>query len=255
MSTSAVTSPIKCIKVGWKHRYYEEDVYFQQKGAEGGIKKLQLQSNNLYHVEDVIKLAKAQFKNPKAVEFLNQSTVRFGWFNGEHIPEFFNSCNKKVGIFSYFAINNYPLTKHLYLLSTHDENYLSDTTTYEQHCASEQENLLNNTISTSTKNLMNIEGQNNTNNRILQDCTQNKVNLLSKYQEMPQQDCIMKLRPITSLINEHSQMDLIVVASEKLKDLYYNRAQVSYWHTSTSKYSGEIFATECTKKDIFLRVL
>lgn len=339
MSTAMSISPTKVLKVGWKHRYYDDDVYLQQKGSEGGIKTIKLQSNKTYHVEDIIKLATAEFKNPKAVEFLSQSSVRLGWFNGEHIPEFFNSRNQKVGIFAYFAINNFSSSKHLYLLSTHNENYLADTTTYEQYCAAEQENLSVNISSTPKINSININGANKNNNRVLQDCnTRNKVNLLDKYRENPQKDPstlmeneidneniqiqlkndvfentpnkvrhldehqenllqdsleltenediqiqvndvtfestqnkvnpldkfekISQKQPLKPQENgpklicepEGGQMQLSDVASKKLKD-YYNTAFISHWYTSQSRYSGEVFASESSKKDMYFKIL
>lgn len=119
---------LRTISVGWKHRYAESDPYMQQKHPIGGIKKISLQSEKLYTVQDIVDKVEPLFTNAKAKELFRKSKrpIKLGLFQDFGIANFVDGKNKEIGLFEFFSLHNLSFTKNnLYLFTTIKEKYVS----------------------------------------------------------------------------------------------------------------------------------
>ena len=75
----------------------------QQRAPKGGIKKLTLQSNKIYSVDDVIRLGTSLFTSPFAKDRLEKSDVKLGCYSTDIIfDSFSNDQGAEIGILDYF---------------------------------------------------------------------------------------------------------------------------------------------------------
>lgn len=96
-------SKLKAVIIGWKHRYSETSRYISQKGRSAGNREFKLDVNNVYSVKDLIDMGKQAYKDERAQDLFNESSVELGFYNEQVIPEFTLANGIKCGLWEYYT--------------------------------------------------------------------------------------------------------------------------------------------------------
>ncbi|XP_044585540.1 probable serine/threonine-protein kinase samkB [Cotesia glomerata] len=110
---------LKTLHIGWKHKQSKDEVYKQMRDPIGGIKKLDLDRNISYSLDQIKILCVAAMENSYNKEIVTDSVIHLGNYQGEIFSNFTNPTEKKIDFWEFsdrLKCKNSQL--RLYLLTT-----------------------------------------------------------------------------------------------------------------------------------------
>lgn len=250
-----VTPRSKTINIGWKHRYFENETYQQQKRSKGGIKKITIQSDKIYSVKDIIELAVLEFKSEFAKDRISKSNIKLGTFNDVMFVKFCNSKDEEIGIVDYFEFHSIKLNnQNLYIFTTTRFDQLPEMLKYGNDSNGNESN--DEDSEQDKENDLSISpGKGNSNSPVLRSTVPRLKEDIS--QQIKEKENLVR-KMISAEFekkDERQQEDQQVIDLFKNSIYCYNTAEAIYAVTSMSQYSGAFLCAQYDEEGILYCVL